>query len=95
MFELEVRSGKIFKVFKGNNEKTMIAYNGVNYNLESLIYLLEEKKNSIYSVSEAEIQQFESNPKIRKVMEESEQDLEQARVLSTKDVIDKIRKGEI
>lgn len=95
MFEIEVKGGNILKIFKGNNEKTMIAYNGVNYDLESMISLLEEKNNNVYSVSEPEIRQFEQDPKIKKMVKKSEQDLAQGKVFSTKDVINKIRSGEI
>lgn len=94
MYELEVNGGNVVKIFKGNNEKAVIKYNGVNYDLESLINLFEEKrKNS--SVDEAEIQQFEEDVEMRRMVEDSEQDIEQGKVFSTKEVIAKVKHGDI
>lgn len=95
MFELEVKGGNVVKVFKNQYEKAVVEYNGVNYDLESMINLFEEEKRNHSSVSEVEIQQFERDPEMRKMVEDSEQDIEQGRVLSTKGVLAKIRRGEI
>ncbi|MDG5785991.1 hypothetical protein QA612_00715 [Evansella sp. AB-P1] len=94
MFELEVKGGNVVKIYKDQYEKAVVEYNGVNYDLESMINLIEEKRNSS-SVSEAEIQRFERDPEMRKMVEDSEQDIEQGKVHSTKDVLAKIRRGEI
>ncbi|QKY71167.1 hypothetical protein [Lentibacillus sp. CBA3610] len=73
----------------------MVGYNGVNYELESVLNLLEEKNKHGSSISETEIQQFEADSKIRKMTACSEQDIEQGKVLSTKEVIEKVRNGKI
>lgn len=95
MFELKVHGGNIVKIFKENDEKAVIEYNGVNYDFELMIKLLEENKNNDSSVRDSEIQQFEQDPEMRKMVEDSEQDIKQGKVLSTKEVISKIRRGVI
>ena len=95
MFELEIKGGNVVKIYKRKDEKAMIEYKGVNYDLESMINLLEEKKGSHSSVSEEEIEQFEQDPRMKKMVEDSSKDLEQGKALSTKEVIAKIRRGEI
>ncbi|UTR10103.1 hypothetical protein MM300_19835 [Evansella sp. LMS18] len=95
MFELEVKGGSVVKIFKNQDNKAVIEYDGVDYELESMINLIEEVKNNYSSVSEAEIQQFERDPEMRKMIEDSEQDIERGKVHSTKDVLARIRRGEI
>lgn len=95
MFELEVKGGNVVKIFKNQNEKAIVEYNGINYDLESMIILYEEEKRNSSTVSETEIHRFEGDPEMRKMVEDSEQDIEQGKVFSTKSVLAKIRRGEI
>jgi len=37
MFELEIKGGNVVKIYKGKDEKAMIEYKGVNYDLESIL----------------------------------------------------------
>ncbi|MCD8509376.1 MAG: hypothetical protein LRY73_05490 [Bacillus sp. (in: Bacteria)] len=93
MYEIKVKGGNVVKIFKDDDEKAVVVYNGVNYDLESMINLIEEKKKNNSVVREEEIQQFEQDPEMRKMVEDSEQDLEKGKVISTDEVLARIRRG--
>lgn len=95
MFELEIKGGNVVKIYKDNEDKAVLTYNGVNYDLETMINHLEEEKNLNECVTESDIRQFEQDPEMRKMLEGSEKDIEEGKVFSTKEVINKIRRGEI
>jgi phosphoglycolate phosphatase-like HAD superfamily hydrolase len=89
MFELVIKGGNVIKIYKDNDDKAVLAYNGVNYDLETMINRLEEHNSS---VTESDIKKFEQDPEMRKMVEDSEKDIERRKVFSTQEVINKIRR---
>lgn len=95
MFELELKEGNVIKIYKVKKEKAIIEYNGMNFDLETMIFLLDDKMRNSFSVSEEEIAEFENDPEMRRMVENSQQDIKNQKVYSTDEVIKKIRRGEI
>jgi hypothetical protein len=90
MYEIRIKSGNTVKMFKNENDQAIISINGVEYDLEAVISVLEEKQDV---VTPSDILDFEEDPEMRAMVEESEKDIEEGRVYSTQQILEKIRRG--
>ncbi|WP_027416917.1 hypothetical protein [Aneurinibacillus terranovensis] len=89
-FKLKDQNGNIINPFINANHKPVIRLNGKEYEI-----LAPSDNDNDSNFMSALIADFDADPEIQQMIEESEQAIEKGQVFSTKQVIEMIKNGEI
>ncbi len=89
--KLTDKSGNVFRSFVNEEHKPIIVINNTEYE----IYALPESAETDRVLTQAEIDEFDADPEIREIIEQSKIDIKNGHVYSTQQVIDLIRNGEL
>jgi len=89
-FKLKDQNGNIISPFLNANHKSVIRLNDKEY---EILDLSDNDNDSSFMA--ALIADFDTDPEIRQMIEESERAIENGQVFSTKQVIEMIKNGEV
>lgn len=89
--KLTDKNGNVFRSFLNENHKPVIVINDTEYE----IYTLSESTDIDRALTPAEIDEFDADPEIREMVEQSKIDIKNGQVYSKQQMIDMIRSGEL
>lgn len=89
--KLTDKNGNVFRSFVNEEHRPIIVINDIEYE----IYALPESAETDCALTQAEIYEFDAEPEIREMIEQSKIDIKNGHVYSTQQMIDMIRSGEI
>jgi UDP-N-acetylglucosamine transferase subunit ALG13 len=89
--KLTDKDGNVFRSFVNDEHKPVVIINDTEYE----IYTFSESPNMDHALTPAEIAEFDADPEIREMIEQSKIDIKNGQVYSTQQMIDMIRSGEI
>lgn len=89
--KLTDKNGNVFRSFVNEEHKPIIVINDTEYE----IYAVSDSTDMDRELTQAEIDEFDADPEIREMIEQSKIDIKNGHVFSTQQMIDMIRNGEL
>lgn len=89
--KLTDKNGNVFRSHVNEEHKPVIIINDTEYE----VYAFPESTNIDRGLTPAEIAEFDADPEIREMIEQSKIDIKNGHVFSTQQMIEMIRSGEI
>lgn len=89
--KLTDKNGNVFRSFVNEEHKPIIVINDTEYE----IYAFPDLTDMNRELTQAEIDEFDADPEIREMIEQSKIDIKNGHVYSTQQMIDMIRSGEL
>ena len=89
--KLTDKNGNVFQSFVNEKDRSVIVINDTEYE----IYALPDSTDMNRELTQAEIDEFDADPEIREMIEQSKIDIKNGHVFSTQEMIDMLRNGEI
>ena len=89
--KLTDKKGNVFRSFVNEQQKPVIVINDTEYE----IHALPDTTDLSRELTQAEIEEFDTDPEIREMIEQSKVDIKTGHVYSTQQMIDMIRNGEL
>lgn len=89
--KLTDKNGNVFRSFVNEEHKPIIVINDTEYEIDALPELAETDR----ALTQAEIDEFDADPEIREMIQQSKIDIKNGHVYSTQQMLDMIRSGEV
>ncbi|WP_339254842.1 hypothetical protein [Paenibacillus sp. FSL P2-0136] len=89
--ELKDKSGKVYRSFINASQKSVIVINDTEYEVSEISQYQDNSK----ALSAAQIAELDADPEIAKMIQESKQDIIHGSMISSKQMIEMIRNGEL
>lgn len=89
--ELKDKSGKVYRSFINDSQKSVIVINDMEYEVSEII----QYQDNSDALSAAQIAELDADPEIARMIQESKQDIIHGSIISSKQMIEMIRNGEL
>ncbi|MEK3903151.1 MULTISPECIES: hypothetical protein [unclassified Paenibacillus] len=89
--ELKDKSGKVYRSFINDSQKSVIVINDMEYEVSEII----QYQDNSDALSAAQIAELDADPEIAQMIQESKQDIIHGSIISSKQMIEMIRNGEL
>ncbi|MBP2115243.1 hypothetical protein [Paenibacillus silagei] len=89
--ELKDKSGKVYRSFINDSQKSVIVINDTEYEVSEIT----QYQDNSDTLSAAQIAELDADPEIAKMIQESKQDIIHGSMISSKQMIEMIRNGEL
>lgn len=89
--ELKDKSGKVYRSFINDSQKIVIVINDMEYEVSEIIRYQDNSD----ALSAAQIAELDADPEIARMIQESKQDIIHGSIISSKQMIEMIRNGEL
>jgi hypothetical protein len=89
--ELKDKSGRVYRSFMNDHQKPVIVINDTEYE----VFELNQSQDNSDALSAARIAELDADPEISKMIQQSKRDIVHGSIISSKQMIEMIRNGEL
>lgn len=87
--ELKDKSGRVYRSFINDSQKSVIVINDTEYEVSEMY------QDNSDTLSATQIAELDADPEIAKMIQESKQDIMHGSIISSKQMIEMIRNGQL